>query len=135
MIIITLDCRYDLITFVCLLWMLPNKEKFLMGQTQSLLHLFSFFSQCKDKCEYVAINDKSIDGGLGTRTRGARMEGAYESSELCWHPKQVKFVRIFGSCCGSVGRAYASDTRGPRFESSHRQTCIIGHLFLYCQLY
>ena len=26
-----------------------------------------------------------------------------------------------GSGCGSVGRAVASDTKGPRFESSHRQ--------------
>ena len=25
-----------------------------------------------------------------------------------------------GSGCGSVGRAVASDTRGPQFESSHR---------------
>ena len=26
-----------------------------------------------------------------------------------------------GSGCGSVGRAVASDTRGPQFESRHRQ--------------
>ena len=32
--------------------------------------------------------------------------------------------------CGSVGRAVASDTRGPRFESSHWQKFIyIEHLF------
>ena len=29
-----------------------------------------------------------------------------------------------GSGCGSVGRAVASDTRSPRFESSHRQKII-----------
>ena len=29
-----------------------------------------------------------------------------------------------GSGCGSVGRAVASNTRGPRFESSHRQIFI-----------
>ena len=29
-----------------------------------------------------------------------------------------------GSGCGSVGRAVASDTRGPRFESSHQQKFI-----------
>ena len=28
---------------------------------------------------------------------------------------------IEGSGCGSVGRAVASDSRGPRFESCHRQ--------------
>ena len=35
-----------------------------------------------------------------------------------------------GQWCGSVGRAVASNTRGPRFESSHWQKCIyIEHLF------
>ena len=29
-----------------------------------------------------------------------------------------------GSGCGSVGRAVTSDTRGPRFESSHRQNLL-----------
>ena len=32
-----------------------------------------------------------------------------------------------GSGCGSVGRAVSSDTRVPRFESSHQQTFI--HVF------
>ena len=41
-----------------------------------------------------------------------------------------------GSGCGSVGRAVASDARGPRFESSHCQTFITdNYLFIYCQLY
>ena len=31
---------------------------------------------------------------------------------------------FFGSGCGSVGRAVASDTRGPQFESSHQQKFI-----------
>ena len=29
--------------------------------------------------------------------------------------------QLWGSCCSSVGRVVASDTRGPWFESSHRQ--------------
>ena len=29
--------------------------------------------------------------------------------------------RCWGNGCGSVGRAVASDTRGPRFKSRHRQ--------------
>ena len=37
-----------------------------------------------------------------------------------------------GSGCGSVGRAVASNARGPRFESSHRQKFIFN---IYCQLY
>ena len=35
-----------------------------------------------------------------------------------------------GSGCGLVGRAVASETKGPRFESSHWQRIIyIEHLF------
>ena len=37
--------------------------------------------------------------------------------------------KIKGSGCDAVGRAVASDTRGPRFESSHRQ------IYMYYQLY
>ena len=37
-----------------------------------------------------------------------------------------------GSGCSSVGIAVASDARGPRFESRHRQKLILN---VYCQLY
>ena len=37
---------------------------------------------------------------------------------------------MLGSGRGSVGRAVASDARGPRFESSHRQT-FISHIYLH----
>ena len=43
--------------------------------------LFSFFSHDK-----YSTNDKSIDGVLGTQTRGGRMVGADESVELWRHP-------------------------------------------------
>ena len=36
----------------------------------------------------------------------------------------AKNVRYLGSGCGSVGRVDATNTRGPRFESSHRQKFI-----------
>ena len=32
------------------------------------------------------MNEKSIDGGLGTRTQGGRVVGAEESTELWRHP-------------------------------------------------
>ena len=35
-----------------------------------------------------------------------------------------------GSVCGSVGRAVASDTRGPQFKSSHLQT-FISDIYLF----
>ena len=40
-------------------------------------------------------------------------------------------LTFLGSGCGSVGRAVASNTRGPQFESSHRQKnyLYIKHLF------
>ena len=36
----------------------------------------------------------------------------------------------WGSGCGAVGRAVASDTRGPGFESSHRQLLLNAYLLL-----
>ena len=39
---------------------------------------------------------------------------------------------MMGSGGGSVGRVVASNSRGPRFESSHRQKFILN---IYCQLY
>ena len=40
--------------------------------------------------------------------------------------------RLWSVVCGSVGRADASATRGPRFESSHWHILILP---IYCQLY
>ena len=37
---------------------------------------------------------------------------------------------MLGSCCGAVGRAVASNTRGPGFESSHRQLLLNIYLLL-----
>ena len=44
---------------------------------------------------------------------------------------QTLFSIVLGSGCGSVGRAVASDTRGPRFESHHQKNLFISieHLF------
>ena len=58
----------------------------------------------------------------------------YLSSQLClaikWdHSIRLKIDDAMGSGCGSVGRAVAFDTRGPRFNSSHRQN-FIEHLFI-----
>ena len=37
--------------------------------------------------------------------------------------------------CGSVGRVVASDIRGPRFESSHRQKLFILNICLLSTVY
>ena len=55
------------------------------------LFLFSFFSH--DKYSTNTINEKSIDGMLGTQTRSGRMVGADETTELWWHPNVL--VRVY----------------------------------------
>ena len=40
----------------------------------------------------------------------------------------VKSFQIGGSGCGSVGRAVASNSRGPRFKSRHRKKFIFNIL-------
>ena len=57
----------------------------------SFLVLFSFFSHDKHSTN-LTINDKSIDGVLGTRTPGGRMVGADESTQLWRHPIMEKLV-------------------------------------------
>ena len=41
----------------------------------------------------------------------------------------IRCQNILGSGCGSVGRVVAFDSRGPRFNSSHREN-FIEHLFI-----
>ena len=52
---------------------------------------FHSFSQHKDKYSTnFTINDKSIDGVLGSWTRGGMMEGVDESTELWRHPYSIQ---------------------------------------------
>jgi len=57
---------------------------------------------------------------------------------ILWMIKINKFVKRYfkiilsGSGCGSVGRAVASDIRGPQFESSHWQKFI--YILNFCLL-
>ena len=41
-----------------------------------------------------------------------------------------RWVKVVGSGCGAIGRAVASNTRGPGFESSHRQLLLNIYLLL-----
>ena len=56
-----------------------------MGRTRHIFCLLLSFSQHND---IIVQNStiKSVDGVLGTRTRGGRMVGADESTELWRHP-------------------------------------------------
>ena len=65
------------------------------------LFLFiSFFSHDKYSTN-LTINDKSIDGVLGTRTRGGRMVGADESTELWRHPNYMNVDHTREHICPS----------------------------------
>ena len=55
----------------------------------------------------------------------------YQSLYVSIAPKETIELTI-GSGCGSVGRAVASNSRGPRFKSSYRQNFILN---IYCQLH
>ena len=55
------------------------------GPNSASFCLFSFFSHDKYRTN-LTIKDKSIDGVLGAQTRGGRMVGPDESTELWWHP-------------------------------------------------
>ena len=61
--------------------------------------------------------------------RSERLKLAHTVSEKV-EKQGIKFLQGRGG--GSVGRAVASNSRGPRFESSHWQKFILN---IYCQLY
>ena len=52
-----------------------------------LLFIFVLFSHLMDKYSTnLTVNDKSVDGVLGSQTQGSTMGGADESTELWRHP-------------------------------------------------
>ena len=55
-----------------------------MGQSRALFVYFRLFNMTK--------NDKSLDGVLGTQTRGGRMIGADKSTELWLLPRGTNGV-------------------------------------------
>ena len=52
-----------------------------MSHTPPLSRLFLFFSQDKYSTN-LTINDKNVEGVLGTQTQGGRMVGIDESTDL-----------------------------------------------------
>ena len=62
-----------------------------MGQTRPLFVYFRSFRIILRS--NLTINDKCIDGVLGSRTEGGRIEDADESTELWRHPN-IKNVLV-----------------------------------------
>ena len=78
--------RYENETYTSQHMQMPMSILFLKKWAKPGLFLFiSFFSHDKYS-RNLTINDKSIDGVFGTRTRGGRMVGTDESTELWRHP-------------------------------------------------
>ena len=70
-----------LLTIARIVFNVPNSASFC---------LFSLFSY--DKCSTnLTLNDKSVDGVLGTQTQGGRMVGEDESTELWGTPIHESF--------------------------------------------
>ena len=84
---------------ICTLWAVINaalgkfKIALLKNVPNPAFFLYcSFFSQYDDKYSTnLTINDKSVDGVLGTQTQGGRMDGPDESTELWRHPMYDTF--------------------------------------------
>ena len=85
-------------------------------------HLFFIKKINKGAQKHLSLHKRTrflitihIKGGIQTIT-----------IEIIW---KLTMLDRLGSGCGSVGRAVASNTRGPRFESSHRQKINIELLY------
>ena len=63
----------------------PYTIVFWMGQSQPLFVYFRLFYKTQTKYNLIT----SIDGVLGTQTRGGRIEGADKSTDLWWSPMQL----------------------------------------------
>ena len=69
-------------------------SSFFIGQTRPLFNYFRSFHKYSTN---LTINYKSIDGVLGTWTRGSRMVDADESTELLRHPPFYLILPLIGS--------------------------------------
>ena len=100
----------------------PPEKSFITsttGQKQVFLFFLSSFSDV-DVCSVVSLKC-SLDQVEALPNVVPRQSTIYISSpefESYWQKNDE------GSGCGSVGRAVASDSRCPQFESSHRQNLI-----------
>ena len=78
-----------------------------------------------------------IDINLVTHTTKVYLKvrlGCLRAGLKLWVASRLNHARLsqVGSGCGSVGRAVASDSRDPLFESRHRQKISIEHFNVNC---
>ena len=73
-----------------------------------------------------------IDGAAVVVLVIAFRDPAQSPREAIWNQEPI-CKNVYYRGCGSVGRAVASNSRGPQFKSSHRQKIILN--IAYCQLY
>ena len=58
----------------------------------------------------------------------ARFNIVWSSGDAQVEQCRVRWTNHLGSGCGTVGSTVTSNTRGPRFESSHRQLLLNNYL-------
>ena len=93
-----------------------------------------FFGQLKNKLDYFLLHNLVTVAEMKINSTRSITE------RKRWTMKQHRFVivRVGGKRrvrlvrCGSVGRVIASDARGPRFESSHRQNFTMNIFTVNC---
>ena len=109
--------------FFCYLWL---HEKMLFWWSFKLFPKWFTFWTIFDLSQLICCSKskQSIDHVL-------KVDKCFDLLILKWSDAALKDLKA-GSGGGSVGRAVASDSRGPWFESSHRQKFILN---IYCQLY
>ena len=112
-----------------------------MARPRPLLRLFAVFFKQTIQC-LQQINMKNVHPVYSAGIRIHDLlntsclplpldQGSRPYTSHCFAESKDPLIKTEkGSGCGSVGRAVASYTRGPRFESSHRQKFIyIEHLY------
>ena len=103
------------------------RKRIFWRESQASFCLFLYFAQCKDKYS----TNISLDGVLGTRTLGGRMEVAGKSTELLTAPltigKEVCLVH-----CLFVPQCTAPDAGHCRFTASLNEPL---HVKTFCSIF
>ena len=106
-----------------------------MGPGLFFVYFRSFRNAKTNRCSTnLTLNDKSVDGVLGTSTWGGRMEGADESTELWRHPAQSYTFHERCNGCGSVGKVVVSETRDPEVRNQSLANFIYNPLYFKTEL-
>jgi len=105
-----------------------HSQLFGYGRRSILINLlFNQFFALSATLKTLSVHLKGyhhLDLNVGRCTRSRRGEGERKKDDILYKENEVISFYRKDRGCGSLGRAVGSNTRGPWFESSHRQTII-----------